>query len=171
MFNFGKNGVIKVRIFAFILLVISCCLVLSALKSIKREFKGRVIFKETSGQIFASLYDLYIIPEKASDTGELSEFKNVKTVSGKRFSKPPFNLNVKNVGVSAMVFENADFMCKIRKNKYSPFVYVNEVKFFDKSLFWIIWAMICTIMALVIYFQTLKPKQNQKDYETEELYQ
>lgn len=171
MLFISKNyGAIKVRIFAFLLLVISCCLFLSALKSIGREFKGRVIYKESTGQIFNNLYDLYIIPENASDTELIEQIKlNQESKSHKNFSKPQLNLNFRSVGVSAMVYENADFMCKIKKNQYSPFIYVNEVYFLDKGVFWIIWAIICTSMAFFIYFQTLKPKQNQKEYESEDL--
>ena len=158
-----QTGAIKVRIFAICLLIISCSLFMSSYRSIKRKFDGWIVYKSATGQMFTTSYDLYICPEKIQESNIIAGILN--SASG----KIPVNDNYRIVGVSSMVYENAEYLTRIKKTKYSPLIWVNDVMFFDKGLFWFIWALIFTVVSIIMYIQTSKHKDNKLENDEEEI--
>ena len=56
----NRSGKIKSRIFALILLVLSCSLALVSFKSLNRSFEGMVMHKAINNGFIQKKYDLYI---------------------------------------------------------------------------------------------------------------
>lgn len=154
----NKTGFVKARVFALILLILSCSLVLSSYRSLRREFNGTVFKKEIVDSFMTTDYLLYLIP-----VTRLSRSEEIISLLSEQ------KQTLHKVGVSAMVFEAVNDLERVEKASFSVFIKVGEDKYFDKGLFWLIWAILGIACSFLMYFQTLKPGTN-IDYDDEEIH-
>lgn len=154
----NKTGFVKARAFALILLILSCSLALSSYRSLRREFNGTVFKKEKIDSFMTTDYLLYLIP-----VTRLSKSEEIITLLSEQ------KQTLHKVGVSALVFEAANDLQRIEKASFSVFISVGSDKYFDKGLFWLIWAVLGIACSFLMYFQTLKPGTN-IDFDNEEIH-
>ncbi|MDD3001073.1 MAG: hypothetical protein PHF29_04900 [Candidatus Riflebacteria bacterium] len=154
----NKTGFVKARVFALILLILSCSLVLSSYRSLRREFNGTLFKKESIDSFMTTDYLLYLIP-----VTRLSRSEEIISLLSEQ------KQTLHKVGVSAMVYEAANDLERIEKASFSVFIKVGDDKYFDKGLFWLIWAILGIACSFLMYFQTLKPGTN-IDYDDEEIH-
>ena len=147
--KYNPFGKIKSRIFAFILLMLSCSLALSAFKSLGRSFDGLIVYKEIKSGFIQKNYDLYI--DKDYKVNENQEISNKDVIN-------IFSLNFDDytkVGVSYFAYEAAEKSLIIKKEKNSPLIELNGEKFIDQGVFWGILSIIGMFISYLIYKQTL----------------
>lgn len=147
--KYNPFGKIKSRIFAFILLMLSCSLALVAFKSLGRSFDGLIVHKEIKSGFIQKKYDLYIDQDYKANENQVISNKDVINI---------FTLNFDDytkVGVSYFAYEAADKSMIIKKEKNSPIINLNGERFIDQGLFWGILSIIGMLISYLIYKQTL----------------
>lgn len=156
---FGK---IKTRIFALILLMLSCSLALAAIKSLGRSFDGMIMHKEIHSGFIQKNYDLYINQNyKGNSNTEISrqDVINVLVDNYENYTK---------VGVSYFAYEEAEKAMIISKSKGSPIFTLNGATFIDQGVFWIILSILGLIISILIYKQTISKISNTNSNRAEE---
>ncbi len=156
-FKINKNGIVKARVFALILLILSTSLVLSSYKSLKREFSGSLFKKEKIDNLYSTGYLLYLVPTKSTEEKE----EVLRVLSDDR---PTMH----RVGVSSLVYEASSELVRVSKSKFSIFILVGQERYFDKGLFWFIWALLGIMCSILMYYQTLKAAAS-TDFDVEEI--
>lgn len=164
--KYNQSGKIKARLFALLLLVLSCSLTLSAYKSLRRSFDGKIVYKKVQNGFIKNNYDLYIDQEyKSNQIKDLTkqEILNVLIDNLNEYSK---------IGVSYFTYEDAEISMIIKKEKNSPIISLNGSNFIDQGLFWFIISLLGIIISVTIYRQTLIkiPNKQDNDIEDEEIY-
>ena len=152
--NVNRSGKIKSRIFALILLVLSCSLALVACKSLNRSFDGMIMNKEIHNGFIQNNYDLYINPDYKDNSAQTISKQDIMNVLVENYN------DYLKVGVSYFAYEEADRLMIIKKAKGSPIIKLNENSFIDQGVFWMALSVIGVIISIMIYKQTLK---NQSD--------
>ncbi len=156
--NSPRSGKIKARIFALILLIFSCSMIISAYRSLSRSFSGLVIRKTATAGFGLTQYHLFLLPaHKASDTEFLT----------KVLSDATFPLQM--VGVSAFVYERAQQLENVEKKGLSFFIAVENTDFIDLGLFWLLLGLSGIAIAIWMHLQTLARSINQQPSPGEEL--
>jgi hypothetical protein len=145
-FKINRNGVIKARIFALLLLLISTSLILSAHKSLRRHFTGTLFKKEKIDNFYTTGYILYLMPRGVDETSFAEEIIGVLSEHQPKLHR---------VGVSSFVYEATSELERVSKLEYSPFIFVGQERYFDKGIFWTIWAMLGIYCSIMMYHQTL----------------
>jgi hypothetical protein len=146
----NRSGKIKTRIFALILLVLSCSLALVACKSLNRSFDGMIMNKEIHNGFIQKNYDLYINPDYKDNSGQTITRQDIINVLDENYN------DYLKVGVSYFAYEEADRLMIIKKEKGSPIIKLNENTFIDQGVFWLTLSAIGVMISIMIYKQTIK---------------
>lgn len=158
MFN-TVSGKIKVRVFALILLVLSCGNIVSAFRSIKREFSGLSIRKATTSGIISNHYRLYLLNTDKNPASQEFQALLKKILADDSYPLRP-------VGVSRMVYNGTSILTKVSKKAYTPFITVEDDKYFDKGVVWMIFGLSGIFLSFWMYSQTAKqntPEANEQE--------
>lgn len=150
----NRSGKIKSRVFALILLVLSCSLALVACKSLNRSFDGMIMNKEIHNGFIQKNYDLYINPDYKDNSSQTISRQDIINVLDENYN------DYLKVGVSYFAYEEAERLMIIKKAKGSPIIKLNENTFIDQGVFWMALSIIGVIISIMIYKQTIK---NQSD--------
>ena len=148
---FGK---IKTRVFALILLMLSCSLALSAIKSLGRSFDGMIMHKEIHSGFIQKNYDLYINQDYKDYKKEEITTQDIINVFVENFDY------YTKVGVSYFAYEEAEKAMIITKSKGSPIFTLNGATFIDQGVFWLILSFLGVIISILIYKQTISKINN-----------
>ena len=146
----NRFGKIKSRIFALILLGLSCSLALVACKSLNRSFDGMIMNKEIHNGFIQNNYDLYINPDYKDNAAQTISNKDIMNVLVENYN------DYLKVGVSYYAYEEAERLMIIKKEKGSPIIKLNENSFIDQGVFWLALSAIGAIISIMIYKQTIK---------------
>ena len=146
----NRSGKIKTRIFALILLVLSCSLALVACKSLHRSFDGMIMNKEIHNGFIQKNYDLYINPDYKDNSGQTITRQDIINVLDENYN------DYLKVGVSYFAYEEADRLMIIKKEKGSPIIKLNGNTFIDQGVFWLTLSAIGVMISIMIYKQTIK---------------
>ena len=153
-----RAGKIKTRIFAMILLILSCSMLLSAGRSLGREFSGTVIRKSQNQGIALTQYYLHIMPDSPDVTPE----SLIKALSDEETP-------LQRIGVSSVVYVESEILGRVSKNTSALNIAVNDNLFIDLGVFWMIMAIAGIAIAFWMYGQTLKPHSIADKYQPEDL--
>ncbi len=153
----NRSGKIKTRIFALILLMLSCSMLISAYRSLGREFSGIVVKRTTSPGITSTQYYLHL----RTDIEKLSQHEVIAALTE---SDQPSH----RYGVSAIVHEQAQLFESVSKKSLSFFIVVGGENYFDLGLLWLLMGLAGIAIALVMHFQTLDKRTGPK-YQSEDL--
>ena len=156
----NRSGKIKSRIFALILLVLSCSLALIACKSLNRSFDGMIMNKEIHNGFIQNNYDLYINPDYKDNSAQTISKQDIMNVLVENYN------DYLKVGVSYFAYEEADRLMIIKKAKGSPLIKLNENTFIDQGVFWMALSVIGVIISIMIYKQTLKKQSDTVETKT-----
>ena len=156
----NRSGKIKSRIFALILLVLSCSLALVACKSLNRSFDGMIMNKEIHNGFIQNNYDLYINPDYKDNSAQTISKQDIMNVLVENYN------DYLKVGVSYFAYEEADRLMIIKKAKGSPLIKLNENTFIDQGVFWMALSVIGVIISIMIYKQTLKKQSDTVETKT-----
>jgi hypothetical protein len=163
MFN-KRAGKIKIRIFALLLLILSCGIMISAYRSLSREFSGIVVKKQSSPGFSSNNYWLYLAAEpltlNSSDTTLLDSL-----LSEQGFEN---SSALNRVGVSSVVYEESSELTIVKKKSMSPFINVQNSSHIDLGINWLLMSLAGIFLSIWMYRQTLKSRNNEK-YESEDL--
>lgn len=153
-----RSGKIKTRIFALLLLILACGMMISAFRSLGREFSGTMIRKSSDPGITSTQYHLFLLPANmsASSTSVLEALANP-------------NQTLQRVGVSSLAYAEAQELESVEKSAYSLMIKIGESKFLDLGLFWMLMGIAGLCGAIWMYQQTLKPGPPSEKYQPEEL--
>lgn len=143
-----RSGKIKIRLFALMLLIISCSFVLSGFRSLNREFEGTVIKKHQLPGVISNQYQLSLV---GSDFFGEEQWTEIIT-KAILLEDSDFN----KVGVSSFIFEESEPLSQVSKSSLSPFVLVNGVRFIDLGVQWLFMGAGGTILSFWMYLQTLQ---------------
>jgi len=64
--SYNRSGKIKTRVFALMLLMLSCGMIISAARSLGREFSGTMIRKLSTPGITSTQYHLFLLPAEVA---------------------------------------------------------------------------------------------------------
>lgn len=157
-FQNQRSGKIKTRVFALLLLMLSCGMLISAFRSLGREFSGTMIRKISTPGITSTQYHLFLLPSSlASSSSTILEALSNQ-------EQP-----LQRVGVSALAFAEAQELESISKDEFSLMINVGSSKFFDLGLFWMLMGIAGICGAVWMYLQTMKPGPESEKYQPEEL--
>lgn len=154
----GRSGKIKTRVFALLLLMLSCGMLISAFRSLGREFSGTVIRKTVTHGITSTQYHLFLLPISETNTSDVI----LKALADQ---EAPLH----RVGVSALAFAEAQELETVEKKSYSFKIMIAGNQCLDLGLFWLILGLAGMLGACWMYMQTLKPKSIAEKYQPEEL--
>lgn len=161
MINFSKNprpGGIKTRVFALLLLILSCSLIISAFRSLNREFSGLVIRKTSASGIASDQYWLMLLPMTDSQTAKSVDPLILNAMSDE-------NYPLHRVGVSSFVYEEAQHLSVISKEKFSPMIGVNDINLIDLGVNWMLMGFGGILLSLWMYWQTLNAGNRRNERE------
>ncbi len=156
--DFKRSGKIKTRVFALMLLMLSCGLLISAARSLGREFSGTMIRKTSTPGITSTQYHLFLLPTSVASSSEsiLDALAHPE-------------LPLQRVGVSALAYAEAQELEFIEKKPYSFMIEVAGSKCLDLGLFWLLMGIAGSCGAVWMYLQTMKPGPESEKYQPEEL--
>jgi hypothetical protein len=150
----NRFGKIKTRIFALILLGLSCSLALVSFKSLGRTFDGMIMNKEIHNGFIQKNYDLYINPDYKDNIGQTISRQDIINVLDENYN------DYLKVGVSYFAYEEAERLMIIKKEKGSPIIKINGNTFIDQGVFWLTLSAIGVMISIMIYKQTIKNLSN-----------
>lgn len=153
-----RAGKIKTRVFALLLLMLCCGMLISAFRSMGREFSGTVIRKAAIPGITSTQYHLYLLPSSEATSPE---------VILKALANPDQPLQ--RVGVSAVAYAEAQELVTVEKKSYSFIIDIAGSQRIDLGLFWLFLGLAGLCGSFWMYLQTLKPRDNADKYQPEEL--
>ncbi|PKL42163.1 MAG: hypothetical protein CVV41_15405 [Candidatus Riflebacteria bacterium HGW-Riflebacteria-1] len=155
--SLNKSGKIKTRIFALVLLMLSCSMLIAAYRSISREFSGMVVKRTTTVGVTSNQYFLHL----KSDLSNLSRAEIINTLTENARSAQRF-------GVSAVVYEKAQLFEHVAKNSFSVFISVGGENFFDLGLLWMLMGFGGLAISLFMHYQTMNPRTGAR-YQSEDI--
>jgi hypothetical protein len=147
-----RHGKVKIRVFALLLMLVSCSIIISAYRSLSRDFSGVVIRKTATSGIASTQYQLHLLPVGSNFDPELLK---------KALSDPGFPLQ--RVGVSAFVYEQAQTMESVDKDAMSVKIMVGDSAFIDLGFFWIMCGLAGILISIWMYLQTCKNNSGSED--------
>jgi len=156
-FSLNRSGKIKARIFALILMMLSCSMLISAYRSLSREFSGIVVKRTTTAGMASNQYYLHL----KTDVIDLSQAEVINTLTEK---EQPSQRH----GVSAVVYEQAQLFENVSKQSFSFFITVGGEKYFDLGLLWMLMGLAGIAISLTMHFQTRNPKTGAR-YQSEDI--
>ena len=138
----GVSGRIRVQAVAIIMLGLSVSMVLSAYRSLGREFSGMILGKSSEQGIAPSFWVYITDPELLKDEVAVGlSLRGGSTIPKRR------------VGVSKFVFEKAGVFQRISKASFSPFIKLDEETHLDLGLQWMTWGVFGIVASFFIFFQ------------------
>jgi hypothetical protein len=145
-------------------MILSISLIISAFRSLSREFNGVLIKKSMSSAIVSSEYWLYLLPPEHLNImgGEEGLTRALAIDEGKQ-------LNLHRVGVSEVVYTQAQKLYTIEKESFSPFIVVQSQSFIDLGVNWFFFGIAGILLSIWMYRQTLKQPTPSNKYESEEI--
>lgn len=149
----NKAGKIKIRIFAILLLGLSVSGLLSAYRSISREFHGIVLKKHST----ANRYWLELFPTSKDTTFPLDNEQIVLALTNK--------ITGTRVGVSSVVYKQIRSADTVSKLRFSQYVTIDDERYIDLGVMWFIYSVIGIIISFLMYKQTTKPSKLNKEPE------
>lgn len=134
-------------------MIMSCGIAISAYRSLVREFSGFLIRKTSAVGAVSTQYWLFLLPdsELSSKSGEAAVISALTPDQ-----QQAFNGDLQRVGVSAIVFNEADSLNRIEKSAYSPVIMVNNQSYIDLGVNWLVFALAGILLSVWMYFQTLR---------------
>ncbi len=156
--SYNRSGKIKTRVFALMLLILSCGMIISAARSLGREFSGTMIRKSSTPGITSTQYHLFLLPSEVASSSE-----DIL----KALSNPDQPLQ--RVGVSALAYAEAQELEFVEKNAYSFMIKVANSNCIDLGLFWMLMGIAGICGSAWMYLQTMKPGPESEKYQPEEL--
>lgn len=147
--KYNRSGIIKARIFAIVVLMLSSSLAISAFKSLGREFDGMVMHKETTSGFIQKNYDLFLNQNYKSDEHKQITNNDALTVLMGNFD------DYTRVGVSKFAYQDAEPSMLIKKKQGSPIIVLNGTNYIDQGLFWAFISLLGMFISNLIYKQTL----------------
>ncbi len=152
------SGKIKTRVFALLLLMLSCGMLISSFRSLGREFSGTVIRKSAIPGITSTQYHLFLLPSSETSSSEsiLAALQNPE-------------IPLQRVGVSALTYTEAQELEFVSKKEYSFLISVGSSNFLDLGLFWMLMGIAGVCGSIWMYLQTKKPAPESEKYQPEEL--
>jgi hypothetical protein len=149
-----RAGRIRARLIAIILLGFGISLLLSAERSISRQFSGFVLEKgahQEFGQGFwlrisAPVTELTVLPPPDAE--------GVASGPGAPWLLDP--LRSRRVGVSRFIHKHAVPMQTIQKVAYSPFIFLDGERHIDLGVQWLLWGLLSIIIAALAYRRALQ---------------
>ena len=137
---------------------------MSAFRSLGREFDGVLIKKSISSAIVSSEYWLYLLPsDQLNIMGGEEGLTESLTIDKEN------QLNLNRVGVSEIVYTQAQKLFKIEKKAFSPFILVQSQSFIDLGINWFLFGIAGILLSIWMYWQTLKTPRPSEKYESEEI--
>lgn len=156
--QYNRSGKIKSRVFALILLMLSCSLAIVAYKSLRREFDGIIIEKETKSGFITKRYNLLIY----ADSKNLNHIEVLNILQGNY-------ADLQTVGISKFAYNDAMTSERIRKRSGSPIITIGNTTYIDQGLFWIAISILGMLISNLIYRQTLIKLPDTDKNKTEDL--
>ncbi len=156
--SYNRSGKIKTRVFALMLLMLSCGMIISAARSLGREFSGTMIRKSSTPGITSTQYHLFLLPTEIASSSESIL---------QALSNPDQPLQ--RVGVSALAYAEARELEFIEKKAYSFMIKVADSNCIDLGLFWMLMGLAGICGSIWMYLQTMKPGAGSEKYQPEEL--
>jgi len=149
-----------------LLLVLSCGTIISAYRSLSRDFSGFMVRKTSSSGAVSNQYWLFILPDSQINTDYGSAaVLNALTPDLEAEIEP----QLQRVGVSAIVFNDAKPLCRIEKGELSPFIKVDSQSFIDLGINWLLFGLAGILLSIWMYVQTLKKVEGNSRYESEDI--
>ena len=161
--KYNRSGIIKSRIFAIVVLMLSCSLAISAFKSLGREFDGMIMSKETTSGFIQKNYDLFLNQNYKSDAHKEITNSDALTVLMGHFD------DFTRVGVSRFAYQDAEPSMLIKKKQGSPIIVINGINYIDQGLFWAFISLFGMIISNLIYKQTLLKLPDTDENKSEDL--
>ncbi len=161
-----RSGKIKTRVFALLLMIMSCGIGISAFRSLGREFSGFLIRKTFATGATTNQYWLFLLPqsELASNSGEAAVLSTMTPDQ-----QAEYEGDLQRVGVSAIVYNEARPLNRIEKGSFSPYISVENQTYIDLGLNWLLFALAGLALSIWMYFQTLKKIPGETDSEDIEI--
>lgn len=153
-----RAGKIKTRIFALLLLLVSCSFLISSYRSLARDFSGAVIRKSAFNGALSTQYQLFLLP--------LNDELNPEILNK---ALTDINFPLQRVGVSAVVYEQAQNLENIEKKAMSFTINVGDSQFIDLGLFWFLQGFAGILISIWMHSQTLSRKEDDQPYPGEDL--
>ncbi len=145
--NLNRAGKVKTRIFALVLLMLSCSMLISAYRSLGREFSGIVVKRTSSPGITSNQYYLHL----RTDVKTLTRTDVIETLTEKEQPSHRY-------GVSVLLYEQAQLFEDVSKQSFSFFIVVGGEKFFDLGLLWMLMGIAGIVIAIIMHYQTINVK-------------
>lgn len=138
------RGRIRIQLVALLLLGIAVSMIISAAKSLSREFVGLVVDTHAEDGLRSGYWlDLSVT------AGLSPEESSAAFVNAIRGLQP-----TRRVGVSSMVYDYARPLHRVSKKAWSGFIYVEEERHIDLGIKWLIWGIIGLCSAIIIHGKT-----------------
>jgi len=153
-----RAGKIKTRIFALMLLLVSCSFMISSYRSLSREFSGVVIRKSALSGALSTQYQLFLLPINDELDPEILH---------KAFTDIDYPLQ--RVGVSAVAYEQAQNLESVNKKSMSFTIKVGDSQLIDLGLFWFLLGFAGILISIWMHSQTLIRKEDGQPYPGEDL--
>jgi hypothetical protein len=160
-----NSGRIKTRIFALLLMIVGCSIAISSYRSLARDFSGIVVTKSTSPGIASNQYWLFLAP---ADSGENAPPPSLINALSKSEKEQDLS-SLHRVGVSSVVFEEADILYFVEKKAFSPIIELQGQTHIDLGINWLLIGVSAILLSLWMYKQTLLKGPDQTKYESEDI--
>lgn len=147
-----------------LLLVLSCGIVISAYRSLSREFSGFVVKKTFAEGAVSTQYWLFLLPDSELAT-KFGEKAVINALTPELATE--FDSELNRVGVSAVVFNEANSLNRIEKQPFSPIITVNGQTHIDLGINWLLFGIFGICLAVWMYLQTLKTNSDNDAEEIE----
>ncbi|NLI78469.1 MAG: hypothetical protein GX442_18770 [Candidatus Riflebacteria bacterium] len=127
-------------------------LILSAWRSLGREFSGVVVEKRAEAG-YSSSYWVYLVSSDFLKTPVAHESLVKKmTEAGRR-----------RVGISRVVFGETRELQTISKAAFSPFIYLDEDRHLDLGVQWLFWGIISIAVSIFTFRSGQKPAPEEEE--------
>ncbi len=147
-------------------MIMSCGIGISAYRSLGRQFSGFLIRKTFATGAASNQYWLFLLPqsELASNSGEAAV---ISTMTPDQQAE--YEGDLQRVGVSAIVYNEAQSLNRVEKAAFSPFINVESQTYIDLGLNWLVFSLAGLVLSIWMYFQTLKKVPGDTDSEEIEI--
>lgn len=139
----NTRGMIRARVVALLLLILSVSMINSAYRSLSREFHGVVISKSLDEGISKAFW-LFITPASLPETSTTG-----KTIIQNMLQNAP----TRRVGVSRLVYVDVHIFHEVSKTSFSPYIFVEGTRHLDLGLQWLTWGLLGCLASMLIYRQ------------------
>lgn len=149
-----------------LLMIISCSMLISAYRSLNRNFSGVVVKKFTSPGLSFDQYWLFLLPDSEVTTSSGSNAILNALTKGQQIES---DAKLNRVGVSAVVFAEASTLSKVEKESLSPFIKIQSETYIDLGINWFLFGFAGVLLSIWMYLQTLKQPTPSCKYESEDI--